>query len=260
LGLVLESEGLRLAATLSRPATRPGTPVPAVLLCHGFPPGGHDRATVSLPELAERIVSDLGWAALVVALRGCGDSNGDFSLHGWLTDLLTAARHLHDDPEIGDVWIAGFGTGGALAICAAAREPWIRGVACLGTPADFDDWAGHPRRLVEHARELGLIRDHNYPPDLTAFSRPLREIQAVRCAAALSPRALLVVHGSDDDTVPVFDARVIADAHGSAELRLIPGAAHQLRYDPRAMAILLGWFDRQRGVQLSQPADTPSSP
>jgi putative redox protein len=54
------------------------------------------------------------------------------------------------------------------------------------------------------------------------------------------------MHGADDDQVPVFDARVIADAHGDAELRIIDGAGHQLRYDPRAVAVLLGWLDRQR--------------
>ncbi|MDZ7732143.1 MAG: hypothetical protein U5R31_02710 [Acidimicrobiia bacterium] len=46
--------------------------------------------------------------------------------------------------------------------------------------------------------------------------------------------------------MPVFDARVVADAHGEAELRVIDGAGHQLRYDPRAVAVLLGWLDRQR--------------
>jgi putative redox protein len=85
---------------------------------------------------------------------------------------------------------------------------------------------------------------------MESFSHPLREIQAVGCAAALAPRSLLVVHGSDDENVPVFDARVIADAHGEAELRIIPGAAHHLRHDPRAMAILLGWLDRERRAQL----------
>ena len=41
-------------------------------------------------------------------------------------------------------------------------------------------------------------------------------------------------------------ARQIAQAHGSAELRIISGAGHRLRHDPRALAILLGWLDRQR--------------
>jgi putative redox protein len=39
---------------------------------------------------------------------------------------------------------------------------------------------------------------------------------------------------------------VLSDAHGEAELRLIPGAGHSLRHDPRAIAVLLGWLDRQR--------------
>jgi putative redox protein len=248
--LVIESDGLRLTAQRSRPNARPGIAVPAVIILHGFPPAGAEYATASLPELAERISSDLGWHALVPALRGAGGSDGSFSMDGWLHDLLAITAHLRADPEVSDVWLAGFGTGGAIAICAAARDPEVRGVAALGTPADFDDWAGHPRRLVQHARELGLIRDESFPDNMEAFSHPLREIQAVRCAGSLAPRALLVVHGSDDENVPVFDARVIADAHGSAELRIIPGAAHHLRHDPRAMAILLGWLDRQRRAQL----------
>ncbi|MDX6234670.1 MAG: hypothetical protein QOH68_3788, partial [Nocardioidaceae bacterium] len=28
--------------------------------------------------------------------------------------------------------------------------------------------------------------------------------------------------------------------------RLVNGAGHRLRHDPRAIAILLGWLDRQR--------------
>ncbi len=57
-----------------------------------------------------------------------------------------------------------------------------------------------------------------------------------------------MLHGSDDESVPVFDARVLADAHGDADLRVIDGAGHQLRHDPRAVAVLLGWLDRQRNL------------
>jgi putative redox protein len=248
--LVIESDGLKLTAERSRPTARPGVALPGVVLLHGLPPAGAEYATASLPELAERIASDLGWHALVPALRGAGRSEGNFSMDGWLHDVLSVTAFLQADPEVSDVWVAGFGTGGAIAICAASREPSIRGAAALGTPADFDDWAGHPRRLVQHARELGLIRDAAFPENMESFSHPLRQIQAVGCAAALAPRSLLVVHGSDDENVPVFDARVIADGHGSAELRIIPGAAHHLRHDPRAMAILLGWLDRERRAQL----------
>jgi putative redox protein len=63
---------------------------------------------------------------------------------------------------------------------------------------------------------------------------------------SLRPRPFLVIHGSDDEVVPVFDARILADEHGEADLRIIEGGGHQLRHDPRAMAVLLGWLDRQR--------------
>ena len=73
---------------------------------------------------------------------------------------------------------------------------------------------------------------------------------SVRCCVAtalqVAPRPLLVLHGSDDESVPLFDARVLSDGHGAAELRIISGAAHDLRNDPRAVAILLGWLDRER--------------
>jgi uncharacterized protein len=66
----------------------------------------------------------------------------------------------------------------------------------------------------------------------------------------------MVVHGLSDVDVPVFDARVIVDAHSSAELRIISGASHDLRLDPRALAILIGWLDRQWiGFQSRPPGD-----
>jgi uncharacterized protein len=54
------------------------------------------------------------------------------------------------------------------------------------------------------------------------------------------------MHGSDDTTVPVSDARALADAAGfEADLRVIAGAGHRLRHDPRAVAALMGWMERQ---------------
>ncbi len=242
------SEGNLLAAHLVRPPTRADvTSVPAVVLAHGYPSDVNAAAVASsaLPELADRIAAEMGWTAMSLAFRGCGVSEGSFSLCGWLRDLLAAVAQLDADRTVSGVWLAGFGTGGALSICAAAQHPGVRGVAALGAPADFDDWATHPRRLLEHAREVGMIREATYPSDFDAWSRELRQIRAVEEAPKLSPRPMLVVHGSDDDLVPVFDARVLVDAHGDGELRIVSGAGHRLRHDPRAVAVLLGWLDRQ---------------
>jgi putative redox protein len=244
----LRSGGLSLVAHVARPPGRSSGPPPGVVLCHGYPSVIESAATAaySLPQLADRLALEMGWVALALALRGCSGSEGQFSLGGWLDDLLAAVHHLEVEEEPLGVWVAGFGTGGALAVCAGARDPRIRGVAALGAPADFDDWASHPRRLLEHSREVGLITDREYPDSLDAWARDFRTIRPIAAVQDYTPRPLLVVHGNEDDSVPVFDARVLADAHGSAELRLINGAGHRLRHDPRAIAVLLGWLDRQR--------------
>ena len=126
-------------------------------------------AASALPELADRLAAEMGWLAMALAFRGCGGSEGSFSLGGWLEDLRAAVDHLRANEQVSGVWLVGFGTGGALAICAAADDPHVRGVAALGAPADFDDWASHPKRLLEHAREVG----HDRRPDLPAGLRRL---------------------------------------------------------------------------------------
>lgn len=235
-----------LAAHVAEPPVVSGPP-PLVILCHGYPSGALGGAATgrSYPALADRIANE-GWRAITFTFRGCGGSGGNFSLGGWLEDLLAVIDQADTHGPHRGVWLAGFGTGGGLCLSAAARRPEVIGVATLGAPADFSDWASHPKRLLQHARELGVITERDYPPSLDAWTRQIREISPVDDAGAITDRHLLVVHGSDDESVPSFDARVLADAHGSAGLRIISGAAHDLRHDPRAVAILLGWLDRER--------------
>ena len=251
---------LQLVGQLVTPPGRNTPGGPGLVLAHHFHTGAGGAAATAetYPELADRIATELGWTVLTFTCRGAGESEGQFSLGGWLADIEAAVDHLCGQPTITGVWLAGFGTGAALSICAGAHDARVKGVAVLGGPADFDDWAGQPRRLLEYAREVGFVTDARFPASFDAWARELRAIHPVQCVAEYSPRSLLVVHGTDDDTVPDFDARVISDAHGSAEMRIIAGAGHQLRDDPRAIAVLLGWLDRERtGTELATPAFPP---
>lgn len=240
------SDGLELVGRLARPDRIPAGGVPALVICHGFPSKDNGRldAGRSYYDLAERVAEEMGWMALAFTYRGCGDSEGHFSLGGWLNDIHSAVAHLGQRDDVRGVWVAGYGTGGALAVVAGSENEEIRGVAAIAPPADFDDWVADPEGLLAYARNVGAIRDPEFPPDIEAWNAELSDIRATTAASKLGERPLLVMHGADDAVVPVFDARVIADAHGAAELRIIQGAGHRLRFDPRAVAVFLGWLDR----------------
>ena len=241
--------------TLHRYLAVPSTPVsslPGVIMCHGFPIGPLDarQAGVTFPQLMDRMANELGWAALTFTFRGCGSSDGDFSMQGWVDDLRAAIDHLEEEVQPNGIWLVGTNTGGALALSVAADDPRVRGCALLGARADFDDWASQPRRFLEHAREIGAIRTPSFPQAFDEWSRELRRFRPVDAASRFAPRPLLVMHGEEDESVPVADSRVLAEAHGSAELRVVAGAGHRLRHDPRAVAVLLGWLDRQRALMM----------
>ena len=247
----IESSGLQLAGFVSRPAASAAggsRARPGLVLCHGFPTEGK-RARVSgqtYPQLADRIANDAGWIVLTFNFRGTGDSEGDFSLNGWLTDLRKAVDHMLDVEHVNGVWLTGFSTGGALAVCTAGEDDRVRGVASLGAPIDFHDWLADPRRFLEHARSVGVIRTPGFPPDFDAWVRELRETKPLSLIGKIPPRPILIVHGAADDVVDLMDARALADASdGKAELRIVAGAGHALRHDPRAIAVLLGWLERQ---------------
>jgi uncharacterized protein len=239
----LEVDGIALAVHYARPATTAA--VPALVLCHDFPtpPRGSLASGLTFPELADRIARDVGWMVFTFNFRGTGGSEGDFSVDGWLADQRVAVDLLSARDDVSGVWIAGTGAGGTLALCTAAADERVRGVATLGAQAMLRGW--DTSRFIDHCRRMGVMRTPGAPKDPTAWSKEITAIDAIAAADKLAPRPLLVLHGSDDDVAPIDDARILAEAHGAAELRVVLTAGRRIRHDPRAIASLLGWLDRQ---------------
>ncbi|MEZ5349468.1 MAG: alpha/beta fold hydrolase [Microthrixaceae bacterium] len=250
-----ESGDLVLSGHLAEPGLHSANP-PGLVLCHGFPTRGRESAQsgISFPELANRIAGELGWLVLTMNFRGCGKAEGQFSLQGWLDDVAAAVAHV-DELGAAGVWLAGYGTGGSLAVVEGARNPVVRGVAAMATPSDFDDWAKHPRRLLLHARQVQVIKDPDFPSNFDQWAAQLRSVRPLVAAAELAPRPLLVMHGDRDDLTPLDNSLAIAESHGNAELRVLSGAGHELRHDPRAVAMFMGWLRRQRIASETVTAD-----
>ena len=121
----------------------------------------------------------------------------------------------------------------------------MRGVASFAAPTNLHTWARDPALLLAHVRSMGMIRNDDQPADPSAWVRDIEGLDAAVAAQRLGPRPLLVVHGNEDIEVPIDEARALADAARASELRIVNGAGHRLRHDPRAIATLLGWLARQ---------------
>jgi len=223
----------------------------AIVLCHGFPspPRGARASGEGYAELAEFVADETGAAVLTFTFRGCGRSAGDFSLNGWIDDLGVAVDWLTKTRNVVEVGVAGFSAGGAVALARAARDERISSVAGFAVPATFDDWSNEPRKFLESCRSLGVIRDKAYPSDVAAWTHEFEAENARRAVARMGKRPVMLVQGYDDDVVAPNDVRLIeaaiAEVHGDVEVRMLVGAGHRLRHDPRAIAGLLGWLDRQ---------------
>jgi pimeloyl-ACP methyl ester carboxylesterase len=218
-----------------------------LVLVHGLPRlvGMGRQAAGLLPELAEHVSNESGWLVATGTLSGVGGSTGTFSATKWREDLATILdRVAEGEPRVS---LAGFGFGGALALAVAATDDRVRGIATFAAPAHLGAWCGSPEEIHRAVLISGVVGNERELLAPEALYNDILDIDPMDAIAKLPPRRLLIGHGSDDIEVPASDARdLVAAADGRAELRLIQGAGHQLRADPRMVATLLGWLDRHR--------------
>ena len=189
----------------------------------------------------------IGLGRLTFTFRGTGPSEGDFSIEGWLADVRAAVDALHARTDITGVWIAGFRLGGTLAIVIAADDDRVRGIATFAAPASLRDVGARarvvprvraPHRRVAHTRVTRPIPTRGSARSRTSIrSRPRRASRRGRgCSCTAAPTT------SSRSTTRAGSPTRGGD---SVDLRIVANGPHRLRHDPRAIAALLGWLDRQ---------------
>jgi len=240
----LKSDGLELAGELYVP--RGDSPHPALCICHGIPATPPDPADKGYVLLAEDFCF-AGFTTFIFNFRGTGKSQGNLDLPGWSRDLEVVINFLYNLKEVDSshFCLMGFSGGAAVCVYNAAHDTRVSSIIACACPADFNALFQResPSVSIQRFRQIGAIRDRDFPPSLEEWQRGFKTISPINCINMISPRYLLLVHGDADDVVPVKHAHDLYDKAGEPkELRIIPGAKHRLRIEKEAMAVVLDWL------------------
>lgn len=193
---------------------------PLVLLIHGgFWLPQYDRR--HLRAMTHGLAAEGFTAAALEYRRVPGDPDASLNdVRVALRVLPVELRGRHD----GRVIVAGHSAGGHLALWAASVAPakGLIGTLALAAVADL--------AAADRERVGGTV-----VPDFLggpASSRP--DVDPTRMVSAVQP--VVLVHGAEDDVVPVSQSESYAAAHPEAALQVLPGTGHYGLIDPLSAA------------------------
>lgn len=186
---------------------------------------------------------------MIFNFRGTGDSGGNLDMPGWTDDLKAVIDYLAGRPDVSGISLLGFSAGAAVSICVAAGDRRVSAVAACASPAEFDfsDMVDSPEALVQHFRSIGAIRDEDFPASVRDWYASFNRVDPIDYVAGIAPRPLLLVHGTEDETVNISHARRLYEQAGEPrQLVIVEGAGHRLRQDRRAMSAVIDWLMSRR--------------
>jgi pimeloyl-ACP methyl ester carboxylesterase len=198
-------------------------------------------------------LSDAGYRAVLVDLRGHGESSGRYLTYGSveardISRVLDAVARRESSAACTGVY--GFSYGAAVAIELAARDARVSAVVAVAPFSSLREVAGDYERKYLPA-PLKLIPDAWFQSAIDEGAR-LAEFDPDRAAPLQAvghfDADLLLIHGTADTQVPQRHSETLARAAGArAELLTILGATHDDMPIDRSGAVrraTVAWFDR----------------
>jgi len=224
----------------------PHAKAPCIVISHGLESSKDGNKWVALSGR----LCDVGFASLRFSYRGCGEglekSQGEFedtTLTGRIEDFKAAMEYaMGAGIDTNRVGIVGSSFGGMIAL--AACDDRVQSYAVLATPS-------RPHiTMCELFERYRNGRFFDLPSGRRLKEQVLRDTQQydICKAAAQIGRPLLIIHGSNDETVPVSDAYDLYQCAGEPKrLEIIEGGNHSLDGPgdrERALSLVLKWFNQ----------------
>ncbi len=221
------SKGNKLCGILSNPS--PHEEKPIIILCHGFSTSKEGRTYVRLEE----ILNGSGISTFRFDFFGHGESEGKFeeiTTFEAVDDIQNAIRFLRESgcKKIG---LVGSSFGGMASIIEAGQTNDLYVLALKSPVSDYmalihsredeqDILNWKEKGVIEVAGVDGEARTLEY-----SFYEEAHKVKAYEAAQKIKIPAL-IVHGNDDETVPIKQSRKTASLIENCRLEIIEGADH----------------------------------
>ena len=190
-----------------------------VILGHGVT-GNKDRPF--LVTLAEALAA-AGITTLRLSFSGNGGSEGRFqdsTISKEVTDLGSVLDVIGQRP----VCFIGHSMGGAVGVLRATTDSRIRWLVSLAGMVHTKAFA--EREFGEQSPDTGLMWEEESCPLSSTYMNDMAAIGSVVEKGADVAVPWLLVHGTEDDVVPLQDSRDIVASAPHASLLELPGAGH----------------------------------
>ena len=246
--MYIQDDGMRLHIKIDRPE---GEKCPLVVVIHGFTGHMEEEHITAVSGM----LNEIGFATLRAEMYGHGGSDGEFrnhTLYKWLTNVLTVIDYARRLEWVTDLYLCGHSQGGLTVMLAAAmKHEVIKGLIPMSPAISIPD----------DAREgllLGCRFDPNHIPEVIVSSERgwelngnyIRVAQTIRVEEAIRKYTgpVLLIHGDQDETIPVSRSIEAKKLYTDAELVLIPGAMHcyEGHLEETATAVKR-WMEKRKG-------------
>jgi pimeloyl-ACP methyl ester carboxylesterase len=188
---------------------------PAVIVLHGW--GGNAAHMLDLAPA----INEAGLHSLFLDARNHGLSEHDdhVSMLKFAEDLGTAVAYLQQRDDVTDVAVIAHSVGAAAAIYYASYNDDVSAVVAVSSFA-------HPGELMDENLPLpGPVRWAVLWAVETMIGKGF-DVIAPRSRVVYVSSPLLLVHGEQDDIVPVEDSYELAELGSDTELLIVPEGAH----------------------------------
>ena len=240
--MTIIDDGIQLSAVLERPSQNPS---PLVIFIHGFTSSKERPHNIAACEA----MRDAGCATLRMDMYGHGESGGEFrkhTLYKWISNIMAAIDWAKSLDFVTDIYLSGHSQGGLAAALAGAMEgDRVKGLI-LRAPAFMIP------RCAREGNMLGFCFDPLHIPDeinvikgLTLDGNYIRVAQTIHVEEAMDRfmGPVLILHGDQDDTVPLQDSVDAARRYRNCQLEIIAGETHHFdRYPDKMKAITREWL------------------